>query len=221
MNEEEMNEEKIIENQKQVEIENEKNINGTIDCMSLHINGKRTKEYLKFIKEVRKAKKKIEKKKERLAESRMLEQAYQKKEGKIDEYFKTMSEDYKALTQSKHTFRMVQFNDRNNNNAIADEIFMKKKFLPYMISESTQQRKYLDQLVLYSKGKNSIEDFRMVEETFNGTEMKAREEIIQKHYDSITAYVMGQVLCYYYTELDFWKSSLNKIEKINDIRDFE
>lgn len=189
--------------------------------MSLHINGKRTKEYLKFIKEVRKAKKKMEKKKERLAESRMLEQAYQKKEGKIDEYFKTMSEDYKALTQSKHTFRMVQFNDRNNNNAIADEIFMKKKFLPYMISESTQQRKYLDQLVLYSKGKNSIEDFRMVEETFNGTEMKAREEIIQKHYDSITAYVMGQVLCYYYTELDFWKSSLNKIEKINDIRDFE
>ena len=42
-----MNEEEIVEIQKKIEKENETNINDTIDCMSLHINGQMTKEYLK------------------------------------------------------------------------------------------------------------------------------------------------------------------------------
>ena len=51
-----MNKEEIVENQKHIEKENEANINETIDCMSLHINGQMTKEYLNFIKEIRKLK---------------------------------------------------------------------------------------------------------------------------------------------------------------------
>ena len=74
-----MNKEEIVETQKHIEKENEANINETIDCMSLHINGQMTKEYLNFIKEIRKLKKKINKKKTKLDENGILEESYLKK----------------------------------------------------------------------------------------------------------------------------------------------
>ena len=209
-----MNEEEIVEIQKKIEKENETNINDTIDCMSLHINGQMTKEYLNFIKEIRKLKKKINKKKTKLDENGMLTEAYQKKEGTIESYFKEVAKDYKNSIQEPNKFRQPCL-DFGNFTSIADETFMNIDRMLKYIDVSAGKGIYMD-LIFYKKGPISA-----TRKEFTGIEIKAREEIIQKHYDSVTAYIMGQVLCYYYSELDFWKDCLKQLEKLEDIREFE
>ena len=206
-----MNKEEIVENQKHIEKENEANINETIDCMSLHINGQMTKEYLNFIKEIRKLKKKINKKKTKLDENEMLTESYQKKEGTIESYFKKVAKDYKNSIQE---FRQPCL-DFGNFTSIADETFMNIDRMLKYIDVSAGKGIYMD-LIFYKNGPISA-----TRKEFTGIEIKAREEIIQKHYDSVTAYIMGQVLCYYYSELDFWKDCLKQLEKLDDIREFE
>ena len=98
-----------------------------------------------------------------------------------------------------------------------DETFISLHRLMEHIDIATQRRLYVDQR-LCQKGR--LMEGESLNE-FTGVEIKAREKIIQKHYDSITAYIMGQVLCYYYSELDFWKECLKQLEKIDDIREFE
>ena len=213
-----MNEEEIIEIQKKIEKENETNINETIDCMSLHINGQMTKEYLNFIKEIRKLKKKINKKKTKLAENEMLTESYQKKEGTIESYFKKVAKDYKNSIQEPNKFRQPCLNF-GNFTSIADETFMNIDCMLEYIDISAGKGTYMD-LIFYKNAPISAEH-REIREKFTGIEIKAREEIIQKHYDSVTAYIMGQVLCYYYSELDFWKDCLKQLEKLDDIREFE
>lgn len=213
-----MNEEEIIEIQKKIEKENETNINDTIDCMSLHINGQMTKEYLKFIKKTRNLKKKINKKKTKLAENEMLTESYQKKEGTIESYFKEVAKDYKNSIQEPNKFRRP-FLAFGNFTSMADETFMKIGCMLEYIDISARRGKYMD-LIFYKNAPISAEH-REIREKFTGIEIKAREEIIQKHYDSVTAYIMGQVLCYYYSELDFWKDCLKQLEKLEDIREFE
>ena len=210
-----MNKEEIVENQKHIEKENEANINETIDCMSLHINGQMTKEYLNFIKEIRKLKKKINKKKTKLDENGILEEAYQKKGGTIKGYFEEMAADYKKSTQ--RNFRICSFTPNSRVNWY-DETFIKLYELMECIDISSKGRKYVDQILYklepFSSGSDLIWKTPEIE-------IKAREEIIQKHYDSTTTYIMGQVLCYYYSELDFWKDCLKQLEKLDDIREFE
>lgn len=210
-----MNKEEIVENQKHIEKENEANINETIDCMSLHINGQMTKEYLNFIKEIRKLKKKINKKKTKLDENGILEEAYLKKGGTIKVYFKEMAADYKKSTQ--RNFRICSFTPNSRVNWF-DETFIKLYELMECIDISSKERKYVDQILYkqepFSSGSGLIWKTPEIE-------IKAREEIIQKHYDSTTTYIMGQVLCYYYSELDFWKDCLKQLEKLEDIREFE
>lgn len=212
-----MNKEEIVENQKHIEKENEANINETIDCMSLHINGQMTKEYLNFIKEIRKLKKKINKKKTKLDENGILEEAYQKKEGTIKSYFEEMAEDYKESTQGKNKFREFSFKPNPKVNRY-DETFIKLYELMEYLDISSKRRKYVDQILYeyepFYSGSDPLWETSEIE-------IKAREEIIQKHYDSTTAYIMGQVLCYYYSELDFWKDCLKQLEKLDDIREFE
>ena len=209
-----MNKEEIVETQKHIEKENETNINDTIDCMSLHINGQMTKEYLNFIKEIRKLKKKINKKKTKLDENGMLTEAYQKKEGTIESYFKEVAKDYKNSIQESNKFRQPCL-DFGNFTSIADETFMNMDRMLKYIDVSAGKGIYMD-LIFYKNGPISA-----TRKEFTGIEIKAREEIIQKHYDSVTAYIMGQVLCYYYSELDFWKDCLKQLEKLEDIREFE
>ena len=210
-----MNKEEIVENQKHIEKENEANINETIDCMSLHINGQMTKEYLNFIKEIRKLKKKINKKKTKLDENGILEEAYLKKGGAIKGYFEEMAADYKKSTQRNFRFCSFTPNPRVN---WYDETFIKLYELMECIDISSKERKYVDQILYkqepFSSGRDLIWKTPEIE-------IKAREEIIQKHYDSTTTYIMGQVLCYYYSELDFWKDCLKQLEKLEDIREFE
>lgn len=209
-----MNEEEIVEIQKKIEKENETNINDTIDCMSLHINGQMTKEYLKFIKKTRNLKKKINKKKTKLAENEMLTESYQKKEGTIESYFKEVAKDYKNSIQEPNKFRQPCL-DFGNFTSMADETLMNIDRMLKYIDVSAGKGIYMD-LIFYKNG-----PIRATRKEFTGTEIKAREEIIQKHYDSVTAYIMGQVLCYYYSELDFWKDCLKQLEKLEDIREFE
>ncbi len=213
-----MNEEKLIEHEKEVERENEKNINDAIDFMSIHINEKMTKEYLKFIKKTRKIKRKIGKKKAKLAENGMLEQAYQKKEGKVDEYFKEIVKDYNETKQSIAGFEGVSYYIeywRSTN-----IIFIERRTLMGMMARAAQEKKYIDQTLYKKLDKVKVEP-RSFRENVEGVEMKARKEIIQEHYNTITTYIMGKVLCYYDLELCFWKDEYKKIEKLDDIRDFE
>lgn len=211
-----MNEKEIVNKQKEIEEENEKNINYTIDLMSLHINGQKTEEYLKFIKKVRSLKKKINKKKTKLAENKMLAEAYLKKKETTVEYFEKMARDYETLAQEKNFFRHASMWE-NGKYQDVDETFMSLKMLMRGVDIATQKRLYVDQVL-------DQKEMYLVDQPLNeftGVEIKAREKIIQKHYDSITAYIMGQVLCYYYSELDFWKECLKQLEKIDDIREFE
>ena len=184
--------------------------------MSLHINGKMTKEYLKFIKETRKTKKKINKKKNKLAQNGMLTEAYLKKQGSIDEYFKKMSEAYKKV--SSHNFRKVQFYSFNSGYsshiANRDMVFLRLTTIMDLIDEYTSDGRYMDQ-ELSSTG------FELSKAEFNAAEVKVRDELIQKHYDTVSARIMARVLVYYDSELDFWKECLKQLEKLDNIREFE
>ena len=213
-----MNEEEIVEIQKKIEKENEANINDTIDCMSLHINGQMTKEYLKFIKKTRNFKKKINKKKIKLAENGILEEAYQKKDGTIEAYFEEVAKDYKNSIQEPNRFRQPVL-DFVNFTCMAVETLIRMDNMMAFIDTSSRGGKYMD-LIFYKNGPIVAENMEF-RKKLTGIEIKAREEIIQKHYDSITAYIMGQVLCYYDSELDFWKDCLKQLEKLDDIREFE
>ena len=211
---------RLVEAQKNIESENEININDTIDFMSLHINGQMTKEYLKFIREVRKLKKKINKKKTKLAENELLEESYQKKEGIVEEYFKKMADGYKKLNQSSNCFRKTDLYDgRYNNPASYDEVWLNMFTIVEGIDASAQEREYLDQKLIDRNDHGIV--FNKTRKEITEHDIKVREEIIQKHYDSINAYIMGQVLCYYDSELDFWKDCLKQLEKLDDIREFE
>ena len=209
------------ENVEEIEKENEKNINDTINFMSMHINGKMTKEYLDFIKKTRKFKKKIDKKKAKLAENGMLEQAYQKKEGKVDEYFKEMSKDYKGTMQSRGNFRGVMYRiPMYSGTYTTDVTNIEMDCMMNLINLATGKRKYVEQTLYEEEECLPIEE-RETRSKITGVEIKARDEIIQKHFDSITAYIMGQVLCYYDSELNFWKEEYKKVEKLEDVRNFE
>ena len=141
----------------------------------------------------------------------MLTESYQKKEGTIESYFKKVAKDYKNSIQE---FRQPCL-DFGNFTSIADETFMNIDRMLKYIDVSAGKGIYMD-LIFYKNGPISA-----TRKEFTGIEIKAREEIIQKHYDSVTAYIMGQVLCYYYSELDFWKDCLKQLEKLEDIREFE
>ena len=144
----------------------------------------------------------------------MLTESYQKKEGTIESYFKEVAKDYKNSIQEPNKFRQPCL-DFGNFTSIADETLMNIDRMLKYIDVSAGKGIYMD-LIFYKNGSISA-----TRKEFTGTEIKAREEIIQKHYDSVTAYIMGQVLCYYYSELDFWKDCLKQLEKLEDIREFE
>ena len=69
-NKEIIDKEDTIQKEKIMEEQNNTNIDKTIRFMSFHIDGDKTKEYLDFMKKVRKLRKKINKKKEKLQEKR-------------------------------------------------------------------------------------------------------------------------------------------------------
>mgnify|MGYP004503981265 CR=1 FL=1 len=99
-----MNDEEKISAQKQIEIENEENINNLIDYISLHINNRMQNEYLKFVKNMRNLRKNINDKKLKLAQNGMLEESYQKKDGVVRKYFREMAYEYKYKKEKSYRF---------------------------------------------------------------------------------------------------------------------
>ena len=78
-----------------IDQQNNANINDTISFMSYHIDGDKTKEYLDFMKKVRKLRKKINKNKEKLYEYDKIEKAYLEKDSRIRNIFKNFAAKYK------------------------------------------------------------------------------------------------------------------------------
>lgn len=193
-----------IEEQKKTEEKNEKNIDGTILYMSKHIDGDRTKEYIKFIKEARKLKAKIAKKKAKIARIGALEEAYLKKEDHIREYYKDME-------------------DSNNNDRIGEiwnegeKVYIdscKNIGIMRAINDAENRGYYIEQVSIKScYGNHSKYD--------DISECKELNDLLQKHYNNINARIMGEVLIYYMEQLEYWKNYLKEIEKIEEVQELE
>lgn len=203
--------ENIIQQERNMEEQNYANIDKTIRFMSYHIDGDKTKEYLDFIKKVRKLKKKINKKKEKLQEFEKLEKAYLEKDGGIRKLFENFAVNYKDRLNNYDTVT-AQRNKQNETYSL------------YQMENLEYLAQAIDKANLYY---NYIEEFHF--DYYIAFELKQERSetspldvrfMIQNHYNHINARLMADILEYYENELEYWKSCLKQIE-IENIKEFE
>lgn len=203
--------ENTIQQERNMEEQNYTNIDKTIRFMSYHIDGDKTKEYLDFMKKVRKLKKKINKKKEKLKECDKLEKAYLEKAGRVMYLFKNYAanyedrqNNYKSVTaQRKNTKEYYSLYQINNLGYLAQKIDM-----------ANQYYKYVEDLDFNYEIAFALINNKPLEPTLDLRFM------IQNHYNHINARLMADILEYYENELEYWKSCLKQIE-IENIKEFE
>lgn len=194
-----------------IEQQNNANINNTISFMSYHIDGDKTKEYLDFMKKVRKLRKKINKKKEKLQEFDKIEKAYLEKNGGINNLFQKFAN---------------QYQDRYNN---YDTVTEKRKeyykpFSLYQINNLEYLAQKIDKANLYYRYVEVLDiDDAYAFERQKDNDLASTLDIrfmLQNHYNHINARLMAAILDYYECELEYWKSFLKQIE-IENIKEFE
>ena len=98
-----------------------------------------------------------------------------------------MAKDYKNSIQEPNRFRQPVL-DFVNFTCMADETLIRMDNMMAFIDTSSRGGKYMD-LIFYKNGPIVAENMEF-RKKLTGIEIKAREEIIQKHYDSITAYII-------------------------------
>ncbi len=208
-NKEIIDKENTIQQEKEIEKQNDTNIDKTIRFMSYHIDGDKTKEYLDFMKKVRKLRKKINKKKEKLQEFDKLEKAYLEKDGEIRNLFKNFATNYKDRVNNYGTVTAQRINER-------------EAYSLYQMKNLEYLARVIDEANLYY---NYIEAFNFDYYTALGSNDVLVSTLdvrfmIQNHYNHINARLMADILWYYEDELEYWKSCLKQIE-IEDIKEFE
>lgn len=208
-NKEIIDKENTIQQEKEIEKQNDTNIDKTIRFMSYHIDGDKTKEYLDFMKKVRKLRKKINKKKEKLQEFDKLEKAYLEKDGGIRNLFKNFAANYKDRVNNYGTVTAQRINER-------------EAYSLYQMKNLEYLARVIDEANLYY---NYIEAFNFDYYTALGSNDVLVSTLdvrfmIQNHYNHINARLMADILWYYEDELEYWKSCLKQIE-IEDIKEFE
>ncbi len=208
-NKEIIDKENTIQQEKEIEKQNDTNIDKTIRFMSYHIDGDKTKEYLDFMKKVRKLRKKINKKKEKLQEFDKLEKAYLEKDGGIRNLFKNFAANYKDRLNNYGTVTAQRINER-------------EAYSLYQMKNLEYLARVIDEANLYY---NYIEAFNFDYYTALGSNDVLVSTLdvrfmIQNHYNHINARLMADILWYYEDELEYWKSCLKQIE-IEDIKEFE
>lgn len=208
MNEE--NQKDRIENEKNIEKENNDNIKKVIDIVSKHIDASKTQEYFKFMKDVRKYRKKINNKKLKLKSQNMLETAYYEKNGKINTEFKNMVKDYGSRTPWR-----IEVETYNQNYIVTiAENFFGRTLSEDFIREANEKKIYLEQLPHI---KADIREYISKAE-----EYEANIDAIKTHYAFINMLIMSDILEYYDSELEYWKNYLKEIvEKIDRIEELE
>ena len=193
-----------------IEQQNNANINNTINFMSYHIDGDKTKEYLDFMKKVRKLRKKINKKKEKLQEFDKIEKAYLEKNGGVRTLFQNFANQYNDRYDNYETVT----EKRNNNESFSLYKINNLEYLAQKIDKANLYFSYvevlnIDYVYAFARQKNndlaSTLDIRFM---------------LQNHYNHINARLMADILEYYENELEYWKSCLKQIE-IENIKEFE
>ena len=193
-----------------IEQQNNANINNTINFMSYHIDGDKTKEYLDFMKKVRKLRKKINKKKEKLQEFDKIEKAYLEKNGGVRTLFQNFANQYNDRYDNYETVT----EKRNNNESFSLYKINNLEYLAQKIDKANLYFSYvevlnIDYVYAFARQKNndlaSTLDIRFM---------------LQNHYNHINARLMAAILNYYEDELEYWKSCLKQIE-IENIKEFE
>lgn len=207
LNEEEKKQKKI-EEQKKIEKENENNIESTILYMSVHIDGDRTKEYLKFAKEERKLKEKIARKKAKIARKGALDEAYLRRESRIVPLYEYMKRNNNSIGEMYN----VRSGQREyiytfDNMSIMRAINKAEKNLCYI--EQTSIDPY-----------NCVNN-NWVERCSDISNCKDLKELLQKHYNNINARIMKFVLEYYTRQLEYWKNYLRELEELEEVKELE
>lgn len=199
--------ERKIRIQKEIEEQNEANVENTMDFLAIHIDGNKVKEYFEFLKKIRKIKKKINKKKEQLKQKDALRDAYLMKESEIDTYFSSMNEDYRKIgfKNKKNTRGVLEVDSFGSPSMLISNIPI--GVINCLINKAAENNKYIEQMKYdeyisnHKVYANSPEDY------------KALQEILQNHYNFVNGMTMIKILFFYENELEYWKNYLKKLEK--------
>ena len=203
--------ENTIQKEKNIEEQNNTNIDKTIRFMSYHIDGDKTKEYLDFMKKVRKLRKKINKKKEKLQEFDKLEKAYLEKDGGVRNLFKNHAANYE---DRQNNYKTVTAQHKNDKEYYSLYQIKNLGYLAQKIDMANQYYNYVEDLNFDYVQASAVINNKALEPTLDLRFM------IQNHYNHINARLMADILEYYEDELEYWKSCLKQIE-IEDIKEFE
>ena len=210
-NKEIIDKENTIQKEKIIEEQNNTNIDKTIRFMSYHIDGDKTKEYLDFMKKVRKLRKKINKKKEKLQEFDKLEKAYLEKDGGVRNLFKNHAANYE---DRQNNYKTVTAQHKNDKEYYSLYQIKNLGYLAQKIDMANQYYNYVEDLNFDYVQASAVINNKALEPTLDLRVM------IQNHYNHINARLMADILEYYEDELEYWKSCLKQIE-IEDIKEFE
>mgnify|MGYP004623082173 FL=1 len=196
-----------IEQEKDIERQNNENIKQLIDIIGLHSESCKTQEYFEFVKEVRKYRKKINNKKEKLEAQNMLESAYLEKNGILNKKFNNMIKGYEGKSP------WIVYAETWANRGSSETMVYIPESYPFLtivetIARANRAGKYIEQYKWYYSNE--------ITPTGNINEKKIKE-----HYAIINALYMKNILEHYDNELEYWKHYLKqmvkKIEKIEEL----
>lgn len=199
-----------INEEKQNEIKNNENIEELIDIIGLHTRSSLTQKYFQFVKEVRKYRKKIHNKKEKLENQNMLETAYFEKNGTINKKINSILKNNKGAEPWFISGNTVY---GNSYYGYIPEICPRDDVV-ILIREANSKRRYIENIenmfLRQEKVRNDIESEQYI------------ERLIYNHYAIINIFYMKCILEYYDEELEYWKHYLKQIEeKIERIEELE
>ena len=188
-----------IENEEKILTENDAIIKGVVDTISKHIDQEQTREYLDFIKEIAKYRKKIAKKKSKLKIKNKLSQAYDEKNSEVLEELKKFTHEMSsertivALLRNRWTIdTIVYYLESGNKCGIYYDMFERVNLLRNRILNEYDVD-FLSKYPITTEKANQI------------------QQLIQKHYNTINVQLMEKILNYYIGELEFWSEQLMKV----------
>ncbi len=200
-----------IEQEKDIERQNNENIKKLIDIIGIHIESGKTKEYLQFVKEVRKYRKKINNKKEKLEDQDMLETAYREKNGSINGKISDIASTYNYDKIDPWYARVSRVIDLRTNEEEIKRFYI-PEYAPEVIRQYIRMGNYKKQYI--EQGEWGYPGKYYGSEALNC-------KLIHEHYNILNAYFMNEVLEHYDNELEYWKHYLKqmvkKLEKIEEL----
>lgn len=188
-----------MEKEEKILAENDAIIKEVIDTISKHINQDQTREYLDFIKEIAKYRKKIAKKKSKLKIKNKLKQAYNQKNSEVLEELKKFT-----TKESSERTLMVLLRKRWKIESITEYLEGGSKWGIYYDMFEMMKSLRTDYLRL-------DEQERLERNPITIEEVNEVQKLIQRHYNVINVQLMEKILNYYIDELEFWSEQLMEV----------